>query len=45
MRNEMTMHRELGELKYFPCPLRCQLVAAGRLGDKSGRGVFDASAK
>jgi 3-hydroxybutyryl-CoA dehydrogenase len=35
------MHRELGDPKYRPCPLLRQLVAAGRLGDKSGRGVFD----
>jgi len=27
--------------RYRPCPLLRQLVAAGRLGDKSGRGVFD----
>jgi 3-hydroxybutyryl-CoA dehydrogenase len=35
------MHRELGDPKYRPCPLLRQLVAAGRLGDKSGRGVFE----
>ncbi len=27
--------------RYRACPLLKQLVAAGRLGDKSGRGVFD----
>lgn len=27
--------------KYRACPLLKQLVAAGRLGDKTGRGVFD----
>ncbi|MCC6659642.1 MAG: 3-hydroxybutyryl-CoA dehydrogenase [Phycisphaerales bacterium] len=27
--------------RYRPCPLLKQLVAAGRLGDKSGRGVFE----
>ncbi|GMV27751.1 MAG: 3-hydroxybutyryl-CoA dehydrogenase [Phycisphaerae bacterium] len=27
--------------RYRACPLLRQLVAAGRLGDKSGRGVFD----
>ncbi|MCE9619265.1 MAG: 3-hydroxybutyryl-CoA dehydrogenase [Planctomycetes bacterium] len=37
----MVMHRELGNPKYFPCPLLRQLVTAGRLGDKSGRGVFE----
>lgn len=37
------MHRELGDPKYRPCPLLRQLVAAGRMGDKSGRGVFDYS--
>ncbi|MCC6427587.1 MAG: 3-hydroxybutyryl-CoA dehydrogenase [Phycisphaerales bacterium] len=29
--------------RYRACPLLKQLVAAGRLGDKSGRGVFDYS--
>jgi 3-hydroxybutyryl-CoA dehydrogenase len=37
----MVLHRELGNPKFFPCPLLRQLVQAGRLGDKSGRGVFD----
>ncbi len=37
----MVMHRELGDPKFFPCPLLRQLVTAGRLGDKSGRGVFE----
>jgi len=27
--------------RYRPCPLLEQLVTAGRLGDKSGRGVFE----
>jgi 3-hydroxybutyryl-CoA dehydrogenase len=27
--------------RYRPCPLLKQLIAAGRLGDKSGRGVFE----
>lgn len=31
----------LGNDRYRPCPLLRQLVAAGRLGDKTGRGVFD----
>ena len=34
------LHRTLGE-KYRPCPLLAQYVKAGRLGRKSGRGVYD----
>ncbi len=34
------LHRTLAE-KFRPCPLMEQYVAAGRLGRKSGRGVFD----
>jgi 3-hydroxybutyryl-CoA dehydrogenase len=34
-----TFHKELGE-KYRPAPLLVQLVKAGRLGRKSGRGVY-----
>ena len=41
----MVLHRELGDPKFFPCPLLRQLVLAGRLGDKSGRGVFEYPAK
>jgi 3-hydroxybutyryl-CoA dehydrogenase len=37
----MVLWRELGQPKYAPCPLLRQLVQAGRLGDKSGRGVFE----
>ncbi len=37
----MVLYRELGDQKYFPCPLLRQLVQSGRLGDKSGRGVFE----
>jgi len=37
----MVLYRELGDQKYFPCPKLRQLVHAGRLGDKSGRGVFE----
>lgn len=37
----MVLHRELGNPKFFPCPLLRQLVQAGRLGDKTGRGVFE----
>lgn len=34
------LHRTLGE-KFRPCPLMEQYVAAGRLGRKTGRGVYD----
>ena len=36
------LHRTLGE-KYRPAPLLTQYVKAGRLGRKSGRGVYDYS--
>ena len=36
------LHRTLGE-KFRPCPVIEQYVAAGRLGRKSGRGVYDYS--
>ena len=39
----MVLYTELGQDKYFPCPLLRQLVTAGRLGDKTGRGVYDYS--
>ena len=34
------LHKMLGE-KFRPCPLLVQYVKAGRLGRKSGRGVFE----
>ena len=35
------MHREFGDPKYRPCPLLVQMVRAGRLGRKSGRGFYE----
>lgn len=37
----MVLYKELGDQKYFPCPKLRQLVHAGRLGDKTGQGVYD----
>ncbi|MFZ0797738.1 MAG: 3-hydroxyacyl-CoA dehydrogenase NAD-binding domain-containing protein [Terriglobales bacterium] len=34
------LHKSLGE-KFRPCPLLAQYVKSGRLGRKSGRGVFE----
>ena len=37
------MHEGLGDSKYRPCPLLRKLVAAGRLGRKSGQGFHEYS--
>ncbi len=40
LRNLEYLHRTLGE-KFRPCPLLVKYVQAGRLGRKTGRGVYD----
>ena len=33
------LHREMGE-RFLPCPLLKQIVVAGHLGRKTGRGIY-----
>ena len=35
-----TLHRDFGDDKYRPSPLLRRMVAAGRLGRKSGQGFY-----
>jgi 3-hydroxybutyryl-CoA dehydrogenase len=35
------LQRDLGDDKYRPCPLLRRMVAAGRLGRKSGAGFYE----
>ena len=35
------LHEELGDPKFRPCPLLVRLVDAGRLGRKTGHGVYE----
>jgi 3-hydroxybutyryl-CoA dehydrogenase len=35
------LHQGFGDSKYRPCPMLRRMVAAGRLGRKSGKGFYD----
>jgi 3-hydroxybutyryl-CoA dehydrogenase len=39
----LVMHEGLGNDKYLPCPKLVELVDSGRLGNKTGGGVYDYS--
>ena len=35
------LHQSLGDPKFFPCPLLTQMVEAGHIGKKRGKGFYD----
>lgn len=39
------LYQSFGDTRYFPCPLLVQMVQAGRLGRKVGRGFYDYTGK